>query len=170
MAMQVNECNGILLTEMICQNMLANLTVEEVISVLSCFINDVREKDKVAINNIQSKNVVNVVNKLEVIADTYIKEEEKIKYVNKEFWEISYDYVNMCYRWANGESIIEILGGTEIYEADFIKAILKLNNIGKDLIGLSKIYGDVSNIPIFEQIPDKLIRGLVNIDSLYIRN
>lgn len=171
MAAQVNECNAFILTEIIAQDLLNGLEVEEVVAILGCFIKDVRRTARRGIESIMCTDpVYYTAVKIRDIANNFLQCEQGLKYNHPdgEFWEVCYDYIDPCYRWASGEEIGSILYDLDVYEGNFIRSILKIANIAKDLIGLSKVYGQVHNIPVLEQIPELLLRDVVNNDSLYL--
>ena len=73
--------------------------------------------------------------------------------------------------WANGSSYLEISTNGEekdIYEGNFIKLVLKLDNLVSDLIKLNNMYGNIKIIPKLEKIHDIIIRDIVSIQSLYL--
>ena len=81
---------------------------------------------------------------------------------------ISYDNIDVTYKWANGESFGHVRQGTNTYEGNFVKNMLKINNIAHDIACLFKIHGDMSILPQLEKIDGLIIRDIVSINSLYI--
>ena len=79
-----------------------------------------------------------------------------------------YDYVDIAYMWASGSSIDEIFQYYDIYVGNFIRNMLKINNIAHDVACLLKIYGNNKPLYKFEKIEDMLVKDIVTIESLYL--
>jgi superfamily II RNA helicase len=171
LASQINECNPLILTEMIVQHVFDDLAPEEIVAVLGLFIDDTRKDDKFTFNSIKcSKNVKNVINSVHCIINDFITEEKRLDIDNYlyDFWEIDYTFVEPAYIWANGSTFNEIRDLIDVYEGNFIRIILKLNSIVQNLFSLNQIYGNHKLVPQLEQIEEKIIRDIVSVSSLYI--
>jgi superfamily II RNA helicase len=174
---QINECNAFILTEMITRNMFDDLEAEEIIAMLAIFINDNgRSMDNdMTLDNLKSYNVPNIViqrlNNVQKIIDVFVERENDLRIYSGQtnYWDISYEYVHIVYMWASGTSLGEIMNILDTYEGNFIKNILKINNIAHDLACLSHIYGNLKIIPQLEQVEDKLVRDIVTVNSLYLK-
>jgi len=168
---QINECNCILLTEMITQNIFNDLEPEEICAVLAIFIQESHSDQEISLNKIENMNVQNTLIKVNKIIEDLI-DIEKNRDVNTYltgFYDISYNYVDMVYYWASGSSVPEAFNmNVDMYEGDFIKNILKINNITSDVQSLSKIYGNIEIVPKMEGIQDLLVRDIVTANSLYL--
>ena len=142
---------------------------------LHIYIHDAKFYNKSTIVDIQSSNVPNIVidklRDVEKIVDQFVNKETYLQIYNAEedYWLISYDYVNIAYMWATGESLGYVMSMVDTYEGNFIKNILKINNIAHDLACLSHIYGNLKIIPQLEQVEDKLVRDIVTVNSLYLK-
>lgn len=173
---QINECNQIILTEMITNNIFDDLEPNEIFALLGIFISDGKDNScEKTIDDIKcSYNVVNKIEYINELIEKYIDIEIKndisqdIGSKDKNYWNIYYDFVDMCYDWANGESLQDIFQNYDIYEGNFIRNILKAYNISKDLLSLSKIYGNIKIIPNLEKLDKLVVRDIVNVNSLYI--
>ena len=171
-ASQINECNSLILTEMITNNMFDNLEAHEIVALLSIFINDSKSENELLINDLKvSENVKNNLRTLENIINDFINTEMSldIHLYHYDYWAVWYEYVEIAYLWTNGKSLIDIMNNyTGIYEGNFIKSMIKLNNLAKDLIKLCKIYGNLNIIAVLETVENKIMRDIVNVNSLYL--
>ena len=86
-----------------------------------------------------------------------------------ENWNIKYTYIDIGYDWASGIDFSIISSKYEIYEGNFIRSMLKINNLVQNIITLYKLYNDLQTIPQLEQISKLIYRSIVSIDSLYLR-
>jgi len=170
---QINECNPLLFTEMIIQNMFDDLDSLEIVALLSIFIDDNHNNDNNN-NNYHSikcsEKVVQKIKQVNSICEQYINIEKQldIDIHHYGFWDIYYDYVDVSYIWANNGSIDDVFNCIDTYEGNFIRCMLKLNNIVHDLITLSHIAGNIQIIPKLEVIESSIIRGIVTVNSLYL--
>ena len=170
-AAQINECNPLILTEMIANKVFNGLTTEEIIGLLGIFIEDIKSNDRIEHSDVNcTKEVKNRITKVHKIIDNFINEEKKlgIDYHLYDYWNICYDYVDVGYQWARGCDINNIFKLINVYEGNFIRSMLKINSIANDLACLCHIYGDMTIIPQLEEIEEKIIRDIVNVSSLYL--
>jgi superfamily II RNA helicase len=171
-ASQINECNPIILTEMITLGLLDDLEAKEIIAMLSIFIDDVKGNNRKTINNVTcSINVVQRMNILNKKIDEIIKLETTfdIDNANYGYWNIFYDYADVAYNWANNCSICDAIDELDTYEGNFMRSILKINNLARDIISLATIYGNLKIIPELEKIEELIVRDIVNASSLYLQ-
>ncbi len=115
--------------------------------------------------------IIDKIRDVQNIIDQFVNRETSLNIYNAEedYWLITYDYVHIAYMWANGKSLNDVMSILDTYEGNFIKNILKINNIAHDLACLSHIYGNLKIIPQLEQVEDKLIRDIVTVNSLYLK-
>jgi superfamily II RNA helicase len=165
-ASQINECNNLLLTEMLVTNIFDDLNVPEIVGLLAIFINDNKEYEYD--NNFSTNMLYTAINKVTNIINDYQIYEENKGIHNYEFWEISYEFVNISHMWASGCTVHELFTTYDIYEGNFIRAMLKLNNILNDLINLSKILNHLESIPKYELAQERILRDIVSVNSLYL--
>jgi antiviral helicase SKI2 len=133
----INECNELLFTEMIFNGWLEDLDFPEIIAILSSFINekDPNSRDKYISDLKVPRKVENVLNKLMVKAEYFMEQEDKHKiYINSDY-SVYLDFIEPAYIWASGGTIKDIYKATSIYDGNFVKAIMRINNICDKSIG-----------------------------------
>ena len=170
LAAQINDCNSLLMTEIITQKLLYGLTSEEIASLFAIFIEDFRGNNKKTIGQVTGTlKIHETLRNINKIINVYQKEEKKVKIdsENEDYWNIYYDHIDSTLSWISGKSFQEI-SHDDLYEGNFVRNMLKINNIAKDVIYLCKIYGDMTIIPQLEKIEELIIRDIVTIDSLYL--
>lgn len=168
---QINECNSIILTEMITRNIFDDLSAEEIVGLLSIFIEDVKYENPKRLVDIKQTVIKNRIEIIEKMIKEFRESEIELDISDNEtygYWNIYYDYVDVAYEWANGTSLREVFKILETYEGNFVKNMLKINNIATDLKSLTSIYGNLKIIPKLDQIEDLILRDIVTINSLYI--
>ena len=167
----INECNELLFTEMIFEGWLEDLDFPEIIAVLSSFINekDPNGGEKYISDLKVSRKVENVLHKLVAKGEYFINLEDKHKiYINSNY-TVYLDFIEPAYIWASGGTIRDIYSVTSVYDGNFVKAIMRINNICdnlKDILVLMENYKLLEKIENYQEV---LIRDITSINSLYVK-
>lgn len=172
MAATINECNPLILTEIITNSILSDLTSPEIAAVLAIFIDDSKNNEQVLLPSLKSsKNVINALGDIEKIIDNFIKFEQTIKldFYLKNWYKISYDWVDIAFKWASNNTLNETLNNISTYEGNFVKNMLKIINIANDMIELCSMHNYLEIIPQLQEIEPLMKRGIVKTDSLYLQ-
>jgi len=131
-----NECNGILLTEIIRNGLLDKMTGDEIISFMSIFLSFRTESFKT--ESFQSEYfrdeylfLLNIIDKWKSYEIKY-----QLNITTEEFWDITSAYFDITYEWISMDVdnyrlkyILEYLQHMNEYEGNFVKNMLKLYNI-----------------------------------------
>jgi antiviral helicase SKI2 len=165
-----NEVNEILFTEIIFRGFLDNLEFAEIVGVLSMFINEKDQSmDNRYINDLQiSKKIISVYNKLKDLGEYYMDLEDKYKLSINIDYNLYLDFVESSYIWASGGSIHDVYKNTSVYDGNFVKAIMRINNICENLMEICNTlerYDICSKLEVHNEI---LIRDITTINSLYV--
>jgi len=83
--------------------------------------------------------------------------------------DLKYYWVDVAIRWVRGESSGAICADYQLYEGNFIRAMLKLANIADEWITLSTMSSDLTQLEITRGIRQTIVRDSVVPDSLYLR-
>lgn len=169
LAAQINECNAFLLTEMLIQGIFIDLEPAEIAAIVAIFIDDFHPNDRYYQSDVTgTAKIHNKLKKIKAIAKKYNDKECEYNIHNGADWTIYYDYIDAVYMWATGKDIKTVLDYLGVYEGNFIRNILKINNIIQDIISLCKISKTINVIPRLDEIAPLLIKNIVTVDSLYI--
>lgn len=163
-AAHINDCNCFILTEMFTQKIFCNLSCAEIVGLLAIFIDDKQEYNLSDVeNNVIKKCIVNIIE----IIDIFNVIEQNIHYYNND-WTIYYNFIDIAYCWANNGTYFDVCKKGYIYEGNFVRNMLKINNIVDNLMKICHIYNDVSILHILEQINPLIIKDIVLNVSLYV--
>ena len=169
-ASSICEVSELILSQAVYEGLFDDLEFEEIIALISSFIN---EKDP---NNeekyISSLKIPTILqkklNKLIEISEHYYDCEDKFSiYINSDF-KIYLDFVEPSYIWAQGQTIQEVYKHTNIYDGNFVKAILRINNIMMNFTDICNHLKKYDLLKKIENYETYLIRDVVSINSLYI--
>lgn len=168
---QVNECNEILLTEMLTNGFFDNLNDEQICGLLSVFSNTKCLSDDMKVYNFDVLDIDNTLKEklrdLEKLKDKLEKSvlENKINISTE--WELNYDMIEYNYKWAKGNTYGSL--NFDNYIGNFIKDVLKLDNV---ISTLEILCSNIENFDLYNKlvkIHPKLLRDIVTSESLYIK-
>jgi len=174
-ASQINECNQILLTEMIVNDLFADMLPEEIVAMLSIFVEPEKSDDysKKKLNDVcKSSHILSYrFYNIEQIIKNNIELEESMGYHNQNSWKITYDFADAAFSWTLNEPISITMNYTgEMYIGQFCKNMIKISNLSQDMIHICELVGKNEVIPVLSKISEKIIRDFVNINSIYLSN
>jgi len=167
----INECQELIFTEMVFQGLLDDLSFPEIVAVLASFINekDTNSEDKYISDLEVPKSITRTLKEINYIAEKFIKLEEKHKLYIDSDYTIYLDFIKPAYIWASGKSINEVYQSTSIYDGNFIKAIMRINNICENLMDICKNIERYDLCSKLEGYSSILIRDITSINSLYVK-
>jgi superfamily II RNA helicase len=175
-ASQIREIHCLAFTNLYNSKKLNELSSKQLVALFSCFTN-IRVNDDFKDNIPKSDD--NKVN--EIVKEV---EELYIGYFNKELarniktgfdYEIHYDLLNFVEKWCDCENIqdckfvLQELGSKkEIFLGEFVKALLKINNISSELEKISEMTGNIAFLSKLKEIPQMTLKYVVTNQSLYV--
>lgn len=171
-ASHINECNGLILAEILTSKMLNDMTPQEIITLISLFCNTGKESDD---DFMSIRKAILIPDKVEIIkslVDKFRKLEKKYGvHIDEDFWTLTTQYLELSYLWANGTSLAEILYILQEYneyEGNFVKNMLKIYNITHDMIGVCKMLHDFENVKKLEEIDKLILRDIVSVNNIFV--
>ena len=160
-------------------NYFQNLSPTDIASILSCFSN-IRVKDEVKINNIQNISINNSsllesLTELNNIYDNYLTKENNNYNSEIDNLNMSYELVSYIYDWCNSndEGTCKLIlqnceAEFEIFTGEFIKTILKINNMVNEIKNIADYMGNVELLHKLQQIPELTLKFIATNQSLYV--
>lgn len=169
---EVNECNPLILGEIISNNYLDELTFPEIVAFLSIFIADHSVKEPYLSDLDVSKEFSNMLYNVSDIVDKFTDEETKlnqnIPYNVWSDWNLHLSMFNAIIRWADGKEWSEVCKYYNTFEGNFVRNVLRLVNLMRNVESIAKLTNNFKLLDKIDGYQEKLIRGVVIIDSLYI--
>jgi len=165
-----NECNGILLTEIIRNGLLDNMSGDEIISFMSIFLSFKTESFQSEYFKEEYHFVLKVIEKWKSYETKY-----QLNINIEDFWDITSGYLDIVYEWISMDVdnyrlkyILEYLQHINEYEGNFVKNMLKLYNICVCLKNILTLLGRLDITVKLEDIDKKILKNIVNVNSLYL--
>ncbi len=179
-AAMVNDCNNILLAELIAQNIFDNLNTKEIISLISIFSNLSKSDNDDEFSHYKSNNLNKEYEDIMNIVLHFNKQEKEHKiYVDAEYWNITNKYIDITMDWVNilydsptfmQERAYVLAKLTEMgeYEGNFVKNMLKIYNIICNIKVICNILKKYELLQKLEDADKLILKDIVNVNSLYL--
>ena len=153
-ASEVHEAHPLLLTELYTHKWLDSESPETIVKTLSCFLEEPTTDEHVPV----TKHI-----------DTLRKFGEQMEKseILKSDWKVTDYWHDVVGDWLDGNDFVCEKFGVE--HGNFVRAMLKLANIVREWVSISTLDQNTTMIEKMIGIEQKLVRGFVIPDSLYLR-
>jgi superfamily II RNA helicase len=175
-ATHIRETHCLVFAELIEQKVFHNFQPKELVGILSCFTNITVQEEKRAIIPISDYSKVK--DTIMTIYDMYQKQENnEIKNMIETGidYRIQFDLIDYSIKWCECENendckklLHELSLEKEIFLGEFIKAILKINNITSEMEKIAELFGDMEFLSILKQVPQLTLKYVATNQSLYV--
>jgi superfamily II RNA helicase len=173
----IQELASLPIAELISDDVFNQLSSTEIVGVLSCFTN-LHLSDEMSVHNINSigcsDKIKNTIRSFKNIYNKYydILTYNKLEVV--EDYNMHYNLTELALKWckSNDESVCKkIISEAKQYDislGDFVKAILKINNIALELEKVAIIQENLSLLEKLKEIPYITLKSCITNQSLYL--
>jgi superfamily II RNA helicase len=153
-ASEVHEAHPLLLTELYTHKWLDSESPDTIVKTLSCFLEEPTTDEHVP--------VTKHIDTLRKLGEQMEKSE-----ILKSDWKVTDYWHDVVGEWLDGNDFVCEKFGVE--HGNFVRAMLKLANIVREWVSISTIDQNTTMIEKMIGIEQKLVRGFVIPDSLYLR-
>jgi len=166
LASEINEGHPLVMSAMFKRGFA--LPREDLVALLSCFVEGEKTEEPITTWCLRVPDTLkSALLAVHVIAqDLCARENPKSQ---PEYWTVHNYWPEIVYRWMHGDEMAVLCSEYEVYEGNFMKAILKTANIVDEWITLATITKNLEVLETLREIRPDLVRGLVVPDSLYLR-
>eukprot|EP00929_Paragymnodinium_shiwhaense_P079590 TRINITY_DN4148_c0_g1_i1.p1 TRINITY_DN4148_c0_g1~~TRINITY_DN4148_c0_g1_i1.p1 ORF type:complete len:1051 (-),score=311.45 TRINITY_DN4148_c0_g1_i1:306-3458(-) len=167
MACEITSADEILMTEIVFQNVFADMEANNIIALCSCLVFDERSEDPIT-NNLDlmkafdtckniARNVAEVMveNKLPINVEDYV---EKLKP----------QLMDVVLAWLEGKRFYEIMNQCNMYEGSVVRVIRRLEELVRELAAAAKQIGNTELEKKLTEGRGRLKRGIIFAASLYL--
>jgi superfamily II RNA helicase len=175
-ATNIREVHCIVFANIIELGLFKNFSAKEIVAILSCFTNVTVPEEKKSIHP-QSK-YENVEHFIQKVYDMYIFQSdlEIDNNIHTGFnYSMHFDLVDYIIKWCECESEVEckqlintLYLDKDIFLGEFVKAILKINNITSEIEKIAENTGDIELLAILKQVPLITLKYVATNQSLYV--
>ena len=143
---------------------------------LSCLTNIVVKDDyKNYIPKTDDTSVKEIIFKVKNMYNDYITKETKLNINSGIEYTFHYDLINYVDKWCFCENdqeckavLQKLADEKEIFLGEFVKALLKINNICGELEKIAELIGNMSLLSKLKEIPIMTLKYVVTNQSLYV--
>jgi len=165
---ELSTADELVLTDMVFDGVFSDLSVEQAVALLSCFIHKEGAKDgappirsDMQGAHQQLQTVARAIAKVCIDAKIAIDEEEYVKSFNP-------GMIDVTYAWCAGARFVEVCALTDIFEGSIIRNLRRLEELLRQLSSASSAIGNAELRNLFENGANKIRRGVVFAASLYL--
>ncbi|KAK2987010.1 hypothetical protein RJ640_024908 [Escallonia rubra] len=166
-ACEISSADELTLTELMFNGVLKEIKVEEMISLLSCFVwqeklqDAPKPRDELELLFTQLQDTARRVAKVQLECKVQIDVENFVSSFRP-------DIMEAVYAWAKGSKFYEIMEISQVFEGSLIRAIRRLEEVLQQLIQAAKSIGETELEAKLEDAVSKIKRDIVFAASLYL--
>ena len=172
----INECNEILLTEVLVTDILNSFTPQEICGLLAIFVRDNKTENQIRVKDLTvPENMKDALyDILDIDQDIYelcldVNKEDR-NFILEYDANVSLDFVEAAYMWALGHDIKYIYQklNLTVYEGNFVKNIIKIINIANEIVKICEVIGKSELVERLGNMESLLLRDIVSLESIYV--
>jgi ATP-dependent RNA helicase DOB1 len=167
MACELTSADEILMTEIVFQNVFADMEANNIIALCSCLIFDEKSEDPIT-NNLElmkafdsikgiARNVAEVMveNKMPIDVEEYVT-------------RLKPNLMDVILAWLEGKRFYEIMNACNLYEGTVVRVIRRLEELVRELASAAKTIGNEELAAKLNDGRNRLKRGIIFAASLYL--
>lgn len=168
-ALHLREVHELIFAELIDENRLQQLTAIELVGVLSCFTNIsiVNESIPKSSNPTVQTHIEHISKKY----NEYLDREYALHIDSGINYDMHFELIDSMMKWCACSTEIEckqIIQTSGVFLGEFVKAILKINNIVNELIHVAEFLTDIKWLHILNEVPKMTLKYVATNQSLYL--
>jgi superfamily II RNA helicase len=175
-ATHLKETHCLVFSQLFEENIFDKLNSIQIIMLLSCLTNIVvKDEFKNYLPKTDDDVLKEVVFRVKNMYNDYIKKESSLNINSGIEYIFHYDLLNYLDKWCyceNAEECKQFLqkleDEKEIFLGEFVKALLKINNICSELEKIAELFGNMSLLSKLKEIPIMTLKYVVTNQSLYV--
>jgi superfamily II RNA helicase len=175
-ASQIRELHCLVFASVIEDKKLSALSARQLVGVFSCFTNVSTSEDlKALVPYSEDKKVQNTVIELNKMYDSYLMREDDNGLNSGTDYNRHFDLIDYVMAWTDAEDVVacklvlqKLEKEKEIFLGEFVKALLKINNISSEMEKIAESLGDIDFLSKLREIPVMTLKFVATNQSLYI--
>jgi superfamily II RNA helicase len=169
LATEINEGHQILITELYVRELAHNLSGEELVPLLSCFLEEKDNEESPTISDLSvSLTVKNIIKEIQKMTEEFQIIEDKVGYPIKDYWRTSLQMIDPINEWIQGEHASVICSKYGLFEGNFIRSVMKMANILDEWLSLATYCQHTEQIEKIIKVRENLVKNIAVSDSLYL--
>jgi superfamily II RNA helicase len=173
---QLKEVHGLVFGRILEQKMLQKMSSKQLVAVFSCFTNVTVPDELSNIIPFSGDPLVNeTVKQIRKLYDMDLDFEERQSLDTGTNYDLHYDLLAFVMRWCectDSQQCTFLLKKAEqekgIFLGEFVKALLKINNITAEMEKIAEMFGDIEFLSHLKQIGEHTLKYVATNQSLYV--
>ena len=176
LASNLREVHCLVFANLLEQKVLEDFESSQIVAILSCFTNITTSEDKrELVPNTSDKKVQNMILQIRKSYDQYIRVEDENNMDTGVDYNMHFDLINYIAEWCESENaeqckcvLQKMEREKDIFLGEFVKALLKINNISSEMEKIAEKMGSISFLSKLREIPVTTLKYVATNQSLYI--
>jgi len=171
-ATECNEANPLLMAKLYTSGRLKGAKVEEIVGVLASLVVDRESQDKstepthLSLSPLVCETLLKIDDWSTIGAGI---DQDFLVASPQSFWCLTTMWTDIVTKWLGGTSAPELCEEYEVFPGNFMRGLLKVNNVVQEWISICTLHADVEQLATLDGIQDRLMRDIVIPESLYLR-
>ena len=175
-ASQLRESHCLVFAKMLENKSIDEFSSKQLVGLFSCFTNvSVQDDFKEHFPSSDDKKINEIVTTVSTMYSNYQKKETELGINSGSDYNIHYDLLKYTSEWCEAQSVEEcklllqkIGEEKEIFLGEFVKALLKINNISAEMEKIAELTGNIAFLSKLKEIPNMTLKYVVTNQSLYV--
>ena len=175
-ASHLRETNCLVFSQLLETNKLDGLTSKQLVGLFSCFTNvSVLDDYKEHFPSSDDKRINEMVEKVVSMYSNCQIKETQLGINSGMDYSFHYDLLKYTDEWCEAKTVEEcklllqkIEEEKEIFLGEFVKALLKINNISNEMEQIAELTGNIAFLSKLKEIPNMTLKYVVTNQSLYV--
>jgi superfamily II RNA helicase len=176
LATHIREIHCLVFSKLIEEGNITTMTTQELVSLFSCFTNITVDEDvKKMSPNASCVKLQNVLKDIQQLFVEYQDKEVQYSISSGSDYNIHYELIEYVSEWCECSDVLQcrkLLSRLEtekgIFLGEFVKALLKINNISCEMEKIAEIIGNIDFLSKLKKIPEFTLKYVVTNQSLYV--
>jgi superfamily II RNA helicase len=175
-ASQLRETHCLVFSQLFDKNFFDDLSSVQILMVLSCLTNIVvKDEVKDYIPKIDDSYMKTILFNVRDMYDDFLNKETQLNINSGLDYTFHFDLLNYLDKWCYAENVEEckkvlydLENEKEIFLGEFVKAILKINNICSEFEKIAELTGNMSLLSKLREVPNMTLKYVITNQSLYV--
>jgi hypothetical protein len=176
LASHLREVHCLAFANILEQKSLEDLDSKQLVAIFSCFANVTTSDEKKSFSPYcEDKRVQNIMLELKKMYESYMKVEDDQNVNTGTDYNMQFDLMTYVMEWCDAENVNDcklvlqkMEREKEIFLGEFVKALLKINNISSEMEKICETMGSVAFLSKLREIPTLTLKFVATNQSLYV--
>lgn len=167
MACELTSADEVLMTEIVFQNVFADMEANNIVALCSCLVFDEKSEDPITNNLSLMKAFDSMKGIARNVAEVMLENKMPIdveEYVSK----LKPNLMDVILAWLEGKRFYEIMNQCNLYEGTVVRVIRRLEELVRELASAAKTIGNEELAKKLNEGRNRLKRGIIFAASLYL--